>query len=135
MPNFILRFLGRLVLVLIPGPDPRTTLRKWAEEHYPATGKRRITPREPAPVINSWSAPWTTPQPEHVIKRHQAFEDNLPLVRGPYRAYLERQEKAQRVHARAQEMRQQQRRQAELLLASLGLDYPGTPLRGAPQAP
>ncbi|WP_093813972.1 MULTISPECIES: hypothetical protein [unclassified Streptomyces] len=44
MRDFTVRLIGRLVLALIPGPDPRATLWKWAERLFPAKGKHRATP-------------------------------------------------------------------------------------------
>ncbi|WP_329148325.1 hypothetical protein OIU91_19935 [Streptomyces sp. NBC_01456] len=48
MRDLTVRLLGRLALALIPGPNPRTTLLKWAERLFPARGKHRAAPA-PAP--------------------------------------------------------------------------------------
>ncbi|WP_328386346.1 hypothetical protein OHS81_21755 [Streptomyces sp. NBC_00400] len=88
MRDFTVRLIGRLVLALIPGPNPRTTLNKWAERLFPARGKHRTAP---APALT----PTETPQPVRplpdlkrpLLAREEAetlpFLDTLGKVR-PY---------------------------------------------------
>ncbi|MGP4004661.1 hypothetical protein [Streptomyces sp. 8N706] len=61
MRELIARLFGRLVLALIPGPDPRATLVRWAERLFPASGRHRA----PAPTPAHHPEPWRKPWPAH----------------------------------------------------------------------
>lgn len=87
MRDFTVRCLGRLILALIPGPNPHATLWRCAERLFPATGQHRAS-RQPVPSEMS-AQPARRPYPDHKSPYAEAsasahtFEDNINPVR-PY---------------------------------------------------
>lgn len=90
MRDLIVRAIERLALALIPGPDPRATLLKWAERLFPARGKHRATP---APTPEP-AAPAPSSRPRRSLPQHKSpyaceaaerrpFTDTISPVR-PY---------------------------------------------------